>query len=350
MLPGLHKVRPKLAGGMLGEYWYAWRGGPRILAARGATERELEREVGRLTQQAVLSYRAVMQPSHAADFLTGLIGRYLESGEFKKLGPRRQSDLTKALDIAKVDDIGLMPVKALESPKARKALIDWRDRYKATPCTADARLGAVAAVTKWALERGEISVNPLVSWPRIYASNRADKIWTPAELAQLLPKCKPDFALAVRFAALTALRVGDLVKIPVSAIGEDAIVWHTGKSRGRKTIVIPITDELRTLIAELPKHEVGAALTHSRGSPWTVAGLQTAMQRAKRDAAIKGLTFHDLRGTGATRLAVAGMPLEDISWILGWKKERVEQIIVRYVTGEAIGRGMVARLAGRRKG
>lgn len=345
MLPGLHKVRAKLAGGV-SEYWYAWRGGPRILVASAANERALDREVGRLTPQACAAFAAVTTPGATGNFLTGLIGRFLASGEYAKLGARRRADLARRLDVAKSSDIGLMPIKALESPKARRALIDWRDRYKSTPCTADARLEAVAMVTKWAKARGDIAVNPLVDWPRIYRNNRADAIWMPADIERLLAAYpEPEFGRAVRLAAATGLRPSDLIRLPISAVGEDAFIWKTCKSRGRKTIVIPIIADSRAVLDELSMdREVGTVLTNSLGKPWTLAGLQTAMQRARRAAAIKGLSFYDLRGTAATRFALAGLPLEDIAWILGWVKARVEQIVVRYVTGEALGRGMVERL------
>lgn len=57
-----------------------------------------------------------------------------------------------------------------------------------------------------------------------------------------------------------------------------------------------------------------------------------------------GLRFHDLRGTAATSYILAGLPLDDVATILGWELKRVKEIARRYVTGEAIGLGMIARL------
>ena len=36
--------------------------------------------------------------------------------------------------------------------------------------------------------------------------------------------------------------------------------------------------------------------------------------------------------------------IDDVALILGWKRQKVEQIALRYVTSEAIGAGMVERL------
>ncbi len=59
---------------------------------------------------------------------------------------------------------------------------------------------------------------------------------------------------------------------------------------------------------------------------------------------IEGLRFHDLRGTAATNFILAGLQLDEVAMILGWKLERVREIAARYVSGEAMGMAMVKRL------
>ena len=59
---------------------------------------------------------------------------------------------------------------------------------------------------------------------------------------------------------------------------------------------------------------------------------------------IAHLRFHDFRGTAATNLIHAGLTIDEVALIFGWEKRKVELIIVRYVTGDAIGAGMVERL------
>ena len=51
-----------------------------------------------------------------------------------------------------------------------------------------------------------------------------------------------------------------------------------------------------------------------------------------------------LGGAAATHYILAGMPLDDVATILGWELKRVKELARRYVTGEAIGLGMIARL------
>ena len=68
--------------------------------------------------------------------------------------------------------------------------------------------------------------------------------------------------------------------------------------------------------------------------------------RARAKAGItRPLTFHDLRGTAATRFAVAGLSTREIAQIMGWSEKDTEALLARYVSGEAIAKAMLSRLA-----
>ena len=359
MMPGLDRHR-RVTAKRAYEYWYAWRGGPRILAASASNEQALDREVAKLAPAAIAQFEQLVGAKPDGRFLAGLITQFLESSHYQTKAPRTRADYRAALDVVR-RDLGEMDLAWLEKPKARAVLIDWRDKYKATPKTADARMGALALVLQWARDRGQIAVNPLQDFPRLYRVNRADLVWTEADLALILPHLGSDQARnAVLFAAYSGLRLGDLVTLPWSAVKDDAIIWQTGKSGRRRTVIIPITPELRGIIDRLPTaSDTGAVtvLTSSHGRPWTDEGLQTAMQRAKQKvhaavrksdptavSPVQALRFHDLRGTAATNLVRAGLSLEDVATILGWEKRKVESIAMRYVNGETIALAIVERM------
>lgn len=358
MLPGVHRVRKRRANGGVAEYWYAWRGGPQILKAQANSDVLLAREVARATPKAIQAYEVERKPRGDQNYLYGLITRYLMTmAEDDTLAARTKADRRKHLDRAR-SDLGQMELRALESRRARATLIEWRDRYKATPKTADELLGAVSTVLKWAHDRGELAANPVEDFPRLYKSNRAEVIWEDHHLEILLQNSEPEFQFAVRLAALSGLREGDLIELPWSAVGTDSIVWQTNKSRRRRTIVIPMTKPLQKLLAEIPKHAT-TVLASSRKRPWKQAGLAAALRRARLDAleaarkaqndpqaesGIEGLRFHDLRGTAATNYLLAGLEIADVALILGWKPERVREIAARYISAEAMGRAMVKRM------
>lgn len=342
LLPGVHRVRKQLANGEA-EYWYAWRGGPCILKAAAPSHVLLAREVERLAPEAMRLFGQRVGPGPDKNVLAGLVTRYLESPEFARLADRTRKDRRKTLDKARTD-LGELELKALEARGARAALIGWRDRYAATPRTADAYLSDLSAVLSWAHDRGEIAANPVRDFPRLYRVDRAAIIWEPHQVAAVLAHASEELSYAILLASNTGARLGDLRALTWSSVGRDAISWQTGKSRGRRTAVVPITAELRDLLVRIPRRDSPNILTSSRGRPWTEPGLESALRKAKIAAGIKGLRWHDFRGTAATNLVRANMSEEDVATILGWSSAKVREIARRYVTSEELGRALLRRL------
>jgi integrase len=57
------------------------------------------------------------------------------------------------------------------------------------------------------------------------------------------------------------------------------------------------------------------------GTPWTESGFRASWRKACAAAGIIGVTFHDLRGTAVTRLAVAGCSEAEIAAITGHSRD-----------------------------
>jgi integrase len=301
--------------------------------------------IERAAPAAIAAFQARAKPPVDKLTLFGLITRYLCSPAFAVLAPRTQRDRRKSLERARLD-LGTMELRALEAPKARLFLIEWRDRFARTPKTADDYLGDLSSVIQWAVDRGELARNPVRKFPRIYWSNRADAIWEAQDIAALLRHCDPGFTAVVQVAMLTGLRLGDVRRLPWSAVREKTIMLQTGKSNGRRTVSIPITEALQSVLDAIPRSASTTVLNSRRGQPWSEPGIESAMQRAKRGAraaalaagrdgsGIEHLRFHDLRGTAVTNFVRAGLSIDEIALIVGWKTGQVGEIARRYVTDE----------------
>ena len=185
---------------------------------------------------------------------------------------------------------------------------------------------------------GKIAGNPCEGIKQLYSTDRSEIIWTDSDIAALKQTCPAEVSHAVDLASYTGLRLGDLLRLSWSHVGEDAIPFATGKSRGRLEAIIPLYDELRDVLARIPKRSP-TILTNSHCRPWRPNGFGTAFNRAKVAAGIndRGLHFHDLRGTAATKFYIAGLSIRVIAEILAWSEEQVERIIRRYVGRSAAG-------------
>jgi hypothetical protein len=128
------------------------------------------------------------------------------------------------------------------------------------------------------------------------------------------------------------LRLGDLIRVAWSHVGDDAIVLTAGKSRHRREAIIPMYGALGEVVARIPKRAT-TILTSSRRPQWTADGFGSSFNKAKIDAEMseRDLHFNGLRGTAATNFYIAGFTMREIAETLAFEEESVEKIIRRYV-------------------
>jgi len=360
MLPGLHRVKARSKTSVT-EYWYAWRGGPQIMKVSARSDQELATLVAQRAPAAIAAFQDQRAPKGDKVTLYGLVTRYLIALDDMKAAARTKKDLRAYLDKVR-EDLGEMEIRALQSKRARSVLIAWRDTYKKTPKTADERMGALSKVIAWAIDQGELTTNPIEGVAGLYnPPDRSALIWEPEHLEALLHDGAQDFIDFTDTATHSGLRNADLRRIPLSAVGPEAIVFQTGKSQGRRTVVVPITDAFRDILTGIIGRHQGKSTTllnSSKGRPWTQNGIESAIQRHKHKAlqraqarhgaeaksGIEHLRIHDMRGTAATNFIRAGLTDDDIAVILGWKSEQVGEIRRRYVSGQEIGLAIVRRM------
>ena len=74
-------------------------------------------------------------------------------------------------------------------------------------------------------------------------------------------------------------------------------------------------------------------LTSTHKAPWTSSGFKSSFGKATAKAGIVGLTFHDLRGTVATRDYQAGATVEQIAARYGWSLYEAKSTLERHYLG-----------------
>lgn len=73
-------------------------------------------------------------------------------------------------------------------------------------------------------------------------------------------------------------------------------------------------------------------LTTTRGEKWK-SGFGSLFSKKKKAAGLGELTFHDLRGTAVTRLALAGATVPEIAAVTGHSMSHVEEILTAHYLG-----------------
>lgn len=312
-LVGLHKVRSKGR-----TYYYAWRGGPRIIAEFGSPEF--------LVEFADAHKARSKRRAPSVETFETWSDKYQDSAGFKQKSKSTQVAYRRYLALA-VKEFGDATLDVLQDPKMRGDIMEWRDKMAATPRTADYAWTCVARVLSFMKDRGRISVNVCERGGRLYASDRKDKIWTEADLTALFAVASLEVSLVVAMALWTGQRQGDLLRLPWSAYSGKRI--RLRQSKGGVRVSVPVHDTLADIIALIPK--LGPVmLTSSTGLPWTGDGFRASFNKACERAKITGLTFHDLRGTAVTRLALSESTESEIAAITGHSTSDVRSILDRH--------------------
>lgn len=84
------------------------------------------------------------------------------------------------------------------------------------------------------------------------------------------------------------------------------------------------------MLAAIPRVGTTQILNSGDRKPWTSDGFRTSFFRAVERAKIQDRTFHDLRGTALTRLALADCTAEKIATITGHSLKEVHGILDRH--------------------
>lgn len=316
-LKGLHTVRSHGR-----TYYYAWRGGPRILT---------EAKPG--TPAFMAAYNEVIAQAREPDTrkFRWVVSDY-QNKNFSGLAKNTQKVWAPWLGRITEYFGDLSTAQFNRQERIRPIIRSWRSRYQETPRAADTGMQVLSRILSHAVELGLIASNPCEGIKPLYKGSRAHIIWTDEDLEALKAACGSEIAHAVDLAAHTGLRVSDLIRLGWNDIGEDAIVLSTGKSNHKREAVIPLYDALREVLARIPRRSP-TVLTSSNKRPWTRSGLASSFNKAKKKAKLakRDLHFHDLRGTAATKFYVAGLSMRMIAEIMAWEEESVERIIYRYV-------------------
>jgi integrase len=327
-------------------YYYAWR------KEKGSPEQppRLVGEPG--SPDFVHSYYEAIENRRTPDTdrFRSVITLY-KSTDYKLLSPSTKQNWGPWLDRIS-DYFGDLRTAQFDRPeKIRPVIRRWRSQWADKRRTADYGMQVLSRVLAYAVELGKIAGNPCQGIKQLYTVDRSELIWTDADQKQLFAgserrPCPQEIIDAVDLASHTGLRLGDLLRLSWSHVGEDAIELTTGKSKHKRLAMIPLYDALRALLERIPKRST-VILTNSRGRPWkSEDSFGSAFNRAKIAAGMgdRDLHFHDLRGTACTRFYVAELSVRVIAEVMGWEEDHVSKIIRRYVDRKAITRAIIKQL------
>ncbi|WP_342745218.1 tyrosine-type recombinase/integrase [Vannielia litorea] len=268
-----------------------------------------------------------------SETLAFVLTAYRGSRRFEELAPRTRRDYEKHLRRIEAD-YGAFPIAALTDRRTRGEFLTWRDALATkSRRQADYAYSVLALVLSWAQDRGLVPSNPCERPGRTYRSRRVESVWQQEDEARFMQVAPPHLRLAFLLALWTGQRQGDLLRLTWSAFDGACIRLKQSKTGVRVTI--PVGKPLLEALNATEKTAV-TILTTLRNTAWTESGFRASWRTACKAAEVEGLTFHDLRGTAVTRLALAGCTTPEIATITGHSLKQVETILdAHYLSRDA---------------
>src|SRR5262245_10076830 len=204
------------------------------------------------------------------------------------------------------------------------------DGIRKRRATANRILTVLKAALNHAWKSGHVASDD--AWRRVRPFRAVDtarvRYLTEAECVRLVNACEPSFRNLVHGALLTGCRYSELTTMSAADFNPDAGTLTVRDSKSGKPRHVVLTDEGQDLIASLTagKNREAPIFTRADGGVWRqshqLRPMTEGCHRAKINPAV---SFHVLRHTHGSALAMRGVPMGVIAEQLGHADTRMTE-------------------------
>ncbi|MGB9151830.1 MAG: site-specific integrase [Alphaproteobacteria bacterium] len=220
--------------------------------------------------------------------------------------------------------------KSAEKRNTRTHTADDADAVRRRRATANRILTVLKAALNYAWKEGKAASD--TAWRKVKPFRNVDapvvRYLTEAECTRLANTCPDDFRLIVKGALLTGCRYGELCALIKSDFNPDAGTVTVRMSKSGKARHVVLTDEGKTFFKTITTNKQGADFIFTRegGEEWKTSHQKRPLIEACRRAKIKpAISFHVLRHTHGSMLAMKGVPMPVIAKQLGHADTRMTE-------------------------
>jgi integrase len=204
------------------------------------------------------------------------------------------------------------------------------DSIRRRRATANRVLTILKAALNYAWKEGRIATD--TAWRKVKPFRNVDapviRYLTEGECKRLVNACPEDFRQMVKGALFSGCRYAELTTLKVADFNPDAgtIAIRTSKSGKPRHIIL--TEEGITFFEEVTSGKKAKDLifTHNSGAAWGESHQSRPLREACRNASIDpAISFHVLRHTHGSLLAMQGVPMQVIAQQLGHADTRMTE-------------------------
>lgn len=183
----------------------------------------------------------------------------------------------------------------------------------------------------WAQNHKKITVNPMIVISKIKTNYKLRTPFSDVEMELLLCNCNNyrDSAL-IEFLYCTCVRVGEVVLLDIKDVkfsDKELIVYGKGGKERSVYINAKTSVHLRKYLDS--RKDNNPALFVSTRKPYgrlSISGVESIVKRIGKRAGVEEVYPHKFRRTGATNALNRGMPIQEVSALLGHENIATTQL------------------------
>ena len=204
------------------------------------------------------------------------------------------------------------------------------EKYRQRCNTANRNLSALKAALNFSYTEGRVSDRS--AWDQVKPFHKVDaprvRYLSEAQARRLINRASAEFRPLVRAGLLTGCRYGEIISAESNHFNADAAVLQIHEGKTGKVRNVPLTDEGLQFFIEQTAGQTGRELIFQRasGRPWRKSEQARPMLAACIAAKIDPpISFHGLRHTYGSLLALQNVPLQIISATMGHADTRMTE-------------------------
>jgi integrase len=304
-----------------GRYWWIYG---RVKGARldSSLRTTVKAEAEAIAKEKV---RRALERAHGVRVIRNvkfgeLLAKYLEYCEQNNRPStyRKKQDLARyVLDYFGDVSLSVITTERIEGFKAAR-------RRKLAPASVNREMALLKHALNLAVEWDYLEASPAARVKKFKEPPGRVRYLTRDEAAALIKACPANIRPIVLMALHTGMRRGEILSLDWEHVDLKRRQLRVVDTKNNESRVVPINEILYNCVRALPVGR-GKVFTSRRGRAYVT--IRKGFEAAVKTAGIKGFTFHDLRHTFASWLAMEGVPLSTIGRLLGHK---TPQMTMRY--------------------
>lgn len=201
------------------------------------------------------------------------------------------------------------------------------------------KLNSVKSFFKYMVGEGVVTSSPAsaVSHPKYEVA--PPRVLSPLEYRALRDACRDDVRMyaIVELLLQTGLRIGELAAIQLQDINLEKSTLKVRAYESHDARKVPLNktakDAIEMYVKERPKTKNTTLFITKTGNPFLIRNIRTAVNRYFRIAGVENAKVNDLRHTFIVEQLKAGVPIVELSHMVGHKRLSTTEKYLDFLNG-----------------